>query len=156
MIIRRAEQSDSAGICRVHVAAVRELCAGHYSAEQIDSWVGSKEPSSYVESIDHLEMFVAEDFQTVVGFGQLNPETGKVEAVYVHPSAKHRGFGHALLARLEEAARSRRVYELHLSASLNSIGFYESAGYRRLSESRHRLRNGVEIPCVMMTRTLEN
>lgn len=139
----------------MHVAAVRELCAGHYSAEQIHSWVGNKEPSSYVESIDHLEMFVAEDSQTVVGFGQLNPETGKVEAVYVHPSANRRGFGRALLAQLEKAARSHHIQELHLSASLNSIGFYELAGYRPGSESRHRLRSGVEIPCVTMTRTLE-
>ena len=84
----------------------------------------------------------------------MNPAGGEVEAVYVHPSATRRGVGLKLLTTLEARAREAGLESLHLCASLNAVEFYERAGFARQELTSHRLANGVEIACVLMSKEL--
>lgn len=153
--LRAAADGDRPGIHAVHVAAIRGTCARAYSAEQISSWAGLLSPESYRDVIRKRVMLVATDGEAVVGFGQLNAETGEVDAVYVLPERQGEGIGRSLLSELERQARDRGVTKLELSATLNAADFYEHAGYERQRVAMHRLPTGVELHCIRMGKGLE-
>jgi putative acetyltransferase len=152
--IRPAVEGDGPGICTVHVRAIRETCARAYSAEQVTAWSGLLSPDSYRAVIRERVVVVATEGGAVVGFGQLDPEGGEVDAVYVLPERQGEGIGRELLEHLEEAARARALPVLHLSATLNAVSFYERAGYLRSASTLHRLPTGEDLPCERMAKRL--
>jgi GNAT superfamily N-acetyltransferase len=152
--VRRATPEDNEAIGRVHVRAIRRLCAHHYAPAEIAAWAAPRRPAHYVEAIRQKDFYVAEEAGAVVGFSTLNAAAGEVEAVYVAPEATGRGIGLQLLRVLEERACAQGVHTLHLNASLNAVPFYERAGYERQGLTKHRLTGGVEIACVLMTKEL--
>jgi putative acetyltransferase len=152
--IRKARPEDGEGIWRAHTQAIRELCKTHYAPEEIAAWAGLLHPESYQGVIISREFFVAEDQDRIVGFAQLHLTSGEVEAVYFHPSTARHGIGGQLLGKLEERAKENGLPALHLDASLNAVSFYTDAGYVPQREAKHRLQAGVEILCVVMTKTI--
>lgn len=152
--IRRAQKTDGKGIWHVHTQAIRETCKSHYAPEEIEAWAGRLQPSSYQMVIQSRELFVAEDNGTIVGFGQLYLPSGEVEAIYVLPRVVRQGIGTQLLCTLEERARVQGVKVLHLDASLNAVSFYKAAGFEPQREARHQLEPGVEIRCIVMTKSV--
>ena len=107
-----------------------------------------------VAAIRERFLVVSEDANGITGFGQLNQASGEVEAVYVLPDRQREGIGTALLRSLEEAARAAGLMQLSLSATTNAVSFYERAGYTRGASAVHRLPNGVDLPCIRMSKTL--
>ena len=154
MNVRPAADSDRPGIHAVHVRAIRETCSRSYSAEQISSWAGLLSPDSYTGVLQKRVMVVATDGAMVVAFGQLNPDTGEVDAVYVLPERQGEGIGHMVLSDLERRARERGLTTLELSATLNAADFYERAGYVRQRIAVHQLPTGVELQCIRMSKRL--
>lgn len=152
--VRPAELVDRGQILEVHVSAIRELCATHYTAEQIETWAGRLRADSYDRVLRERELLVAVEADVVVGFGQLDAVTGEIEAIYVRPSAARRGVGSGLLHALEDIARSAGLQELFLDASLNAIAFYERAGFRVVDERMHRFESGVGIACVRVVKLI--
>ncbi len=104
--IRRGAAEDAAGICAVHTSAIRQICSRVYSGSDIEAWAGGLTPESYRDPLATRVVLVAEENGAVVGFGQLKPDTGQVEAVYVLPGHTGQGVGGLLLRGLEAEARS--------------------------------------------------
>lgn len=154
LVIRRASSADSDFIGRIHMRAIRESCVSHYTPEKIAAWGITREPEFYLDAIRNKEFYVAEDDGVIVGFGTFNKEGAEIEAVYVSPDVVRSGIGLQILRTLEERAINLGVKELHLEASLNAVGFYERAGYKREKEAKHRLQSGIQIRCVMMKKVL--
>jgi N-acetylglutamate synthase-like GNAT family acetyltransferase len=152
--IRRAREEDADAVGRVHRSSIRELCRGHYTAEQIAAWSPPRPPGHYEKAIREKEFYVAEEGGRVVGFGALNVGSGEVEAVYVGPEAVGRGVGMKLLRKVEERARAAGLKGLRVDASLNAVGFYERAGYSLEDMGAHRLWNSVDLPCAHMSKEL--
>jgi len=141
-------------ICDIHRSSVRILARDHYSAQEIEGWVGGLIPASYEEVVQTRECFVAEKCGEIVGFGQLKAGSGRIEAVFVAPECSRQGVGVALLSHLESVADAQGIRCLQLSASLNSVEFYKRAGYREQGRGSHRLLSGKEIACVHMMKEL--
>ncbi len=152
--VRPATDEDRASICNVHVRAIRETCSRSYSPEQVSAWAGLLSPESYTAVLKERVLVVATEGGAVVGFGQLNPDTGEVDAVYVLPDCQGQGIGRVLLADLEAKARARGIRVLELSATLNALPFYTQAGYARRHPAVHRLPSGVGLECVRMSKEL--
>ncbi len=152
--IRPATDGDRPGICAVHVRAIRETCSRSYSPDQVSVWASLLSPDSYAVVLQERVMLVATDGASVVGFGQLNPATGEVDAVYVLPERQGQGIGQLLLAGLEDRARQRGLGTLELSATLNAEPFYKRAGYARLHAAVHSLPTGAELECIRMRKEL--
>jgi len=153
-MIRRATPAVAEGIFRVHRSAILDVASTRYTSEQIEAWAGKLSPASYTEPIENKIVFVADDAGQICGFGQLDPKNSMVEAVYVLPGHLRRGLGGRLLSALESIARASGLAQLTLDASLNSLPFYEQAGYRRVRSVGHELKPGVSIPCVVMRKEL--
>jgi putative acetyltransferase len=152
--IRKARPEDGEPIGRVHRSSIRELCGGHYAPEKIDVWARPRRPEHYERAILDKDFYVATEEGEVVGFGTLNAETSEVEAVYVGPAAAGRGVGTLILRALEGRARELGLKSLRLDSSLNAVGFYERAGFRREGTGEHRLGGVVDIPCAHMSKRL--
>ena len=153
-MIRHATINDMGAIFRIHTSAVREIAAAHYSPAQVDVWVGRKSAARFRESISDKVVIVDDEAGSVFGFAQLDTNTSTVEAVYVDPAYSRRGIGSRLLAALESSARASGTGELTLDASLNSVSFYESAGYAVVANSSHELAPGISISCIAMRKAL--
>ena len=151
--IRRAQQEDCESVLQVHIRAIKEMCIGHYSQEEVNLWSNVLKPGRYIKAIDRGPFFVATDGDAVVGFSSLNQERGEVEAVYVAPGYVGLGVGRRLLQALENEARDAGLTSLHLSASLNAVPFYEKAGYRSQNHTRHLLPFGM-VKCVPMVKEM--
>ena len=137
--IRRAKQEDRQSIWRIHIRAIKEICKSHYSEDEIKAWSGVLKPLRYKEAITSKTFFVAEDSDVVVGFGQLDQENGRVEAMYVCPDHIRRGIGRKILHALESVARESDLTLLNLWAFLNAIPFYKSAGYTAQQQTNYLL-----------------
>lgn len=142
--IRRATQEDIESIWNVHIRAIQEVCKSHYSPKEIEDWSEVLKPARYNEPIRRGSFYVAVDDNLIVGFGNLNQDSGEIEAVYVAPEYIGRGVGREILQTLESVARDLGLTILRLSSSLNAVHFYENAGYRRQKQKRYLL------PCEMV------
>ena len=140
----------------MHIESIRELCATHYTPQEIEAWVAQRTPEIYTEAIATRDFLAAEEQGTIVGFGQLNSDTAEVEAIYVSPSHVRHGVGGQLLRELERIAGNAGVRRLRVSASLNSVPFYSQAGYEVQDRGLHRLRSGIEVACVHMAKDLKS
>jgi GNAT superfamily N-acetyltransferase len=152
--VRPAQESDVDAIYRVHSDSIRSLCRERYTEREISAWIAFRPPEAYRQAFATRELFVAEWQGKVVGFGQLDPRRGEIEACYVAPEAVGSGIGAALLRRMEEQARRRGHAIVHLNATLNAETFYARMGYRWLGAARHRVAEGMELDCVRMQKVL--
>lgn len=141
-------------IHEIHVSGPRALATSHYGPQEIEAWVAQLSPESFSDSIASKVFLVGEVASQVVGFGVLEPQTATVEALYVSPAVARRGVGSALLCALESEARAVDLQLLHLRASLNSVAFWERAGYRVEREGLHRTRQGTDVRCAYMAKEL--
>jgi putative acetyltransferase len=150
MQIRPATEADADGILELHVRAIRETCSWHYTAEQIEAWVGPKKAEHYHEPIRDQRLFVAENAGRVVGFGDYDATRNEISAVYVDPDFGGQGIGRALFQVVIGELKARGFTEAEVDASLNSVPFYQAMGCRIMEQRLHTFRPGVSIPCVRM------
>jgi GNAT superfamily N-acetyltransferase len=112
-------------------------------------------PAAYLDALETRRLLVAADADgRVLGYGQLAPDEGVIEAVYVDPDFARRGVGRRLVTALEDEARALGLPGLMLDASLNSVPFYGALGYAHECWSRHSLGEGRSIACATMTKRL--
>jgi putative acetyltransferase len=98
------------------------------------------------------QFFVAvSDRERVLGFSSYRLVDGKHRtAVYVRCEAARMGIGTSLFQAAEEAARQHGAEEIHVSASLSAVEFYEDRGFEKLAAGEHRLSSGDLMACVFM------
>jgi GNAT superfamily N-acetyltransferase len=123
VVIRRAQDEDTQAIFEVHTRAILEVCATRYSASHVEAWVNRLPSGSHLWAIRSREFLVAVEDSRIVGFGQLDRDTGEIEAIYVHPHSLRQGIGSLLLRALEKAARAAGLSSLcKSSAKVRHIG----------------------------------
>ena len=160
--IRDAEPGDEVAIADVHAASVRGLAVDDYDDEQIASWSDS-EPDDFSLPAEGVCVVVAAEVGaddrgagagvTIEGFGAVDLESGEVRAVYVHPDHAGAGVGSAILGELEDRARAEGLTDLHLTASLNAVPFYERHGWTSTGPTEYEVGDGVELEAVEMEKS---
>ncbi len=152
--IRPARADDAPAILSIHTRAIRLSAVSHYTEAEVDAWAKRATPECHVDAMRTRRIVIAEvpgaDGPRIVGFGQLHPGEGIVEAIYVDPEYERQGIGTALFRALERDARAAGLPGLLLEASLNSVPFYEAMGCRQEGLDRHELAPGVHIACAVM------
>lgn len=111
-------------------------------------------PAKFDEVIRTMKFIVAEDDDDIIGCGFLDLETARIEAIFVRPDRVRRGTGTKLLMSLEQTARDAGLKSLHLTATLNAVEFYKSAGYTPRGKAKFRHPNGFELDGVSMEKRL--
>lgn len=153
---RQAEDGDARRVLSIKQTAI-ESTADTYSEAQIDAWRPTAEALPAFERAVNSEQFVvllAETGDVAAGYGVLNTEAARVEAVYVDPAHAGVGIGSSLVGQLETRARMLGLAAVDVVASVNAAPFYASLGYERV-EPRTRTIDGVDVEFVAMHRSLE-
>lgn len=101
-----------------------------------------------------LGFFVAEE-EGILGFFILGLDGAELNALYLHPDAVGGGIGRRLFEHAQHLARIDGVNELKLTSTLNAVGLYEACGFCRVRESVRVNPAGVELPCVLMVKSLD-
>jgi putative acetyltransferase len=150
--IRPAGLADAEAMCTLHKAAVRALCLGAYSAEEIDAWLSDRAPAAFRHAMTQggETMLVAERDGVVAGFASIKGTV--LFALYVDP-ARGRGAGRLLLAAVEDEVRRRGAAVLTLQATLNAVPFYRKHGFMRQDRSTVR-RGGRDLAVLDMIKAL--
>jgi ribosomal protein S18 acetylase RimI-like enzyme len=151
--IRLARPADNAAIAQVEHAAIMSHCAADYSARQLETWCERHSPEYYARVLETQELFVAEQEGRVVGFGQIDLETGQIKGIYVDPAASRKGVGEAILRHLEGIAKQHSWSTLRLVTSTSSVPFFEAQGYQVVGPFAHRLSEAVALPCMDMKKS---
>lgn len=152
--LRKATLEDTEDLARVHRESIRELCAAHYSADQIRTWTGVLKPEIYAPALEAKVFLVAESDQGILGLGMLDLETAEISAIYLAPRAAGQGLGRSILQELERTASAQGLDRLTVHATLNAEGFYRSQGYKPVERTFHSLPNDTRLECVRMEKDL--
>lgn len=150
MLIRPAMAADAEQIAAVHASAIRDVCGQEYEPSQIQAWLSGKTHQGYLRAIAERQVFVALRDDRVLGFGEIDPRTGEIFAVYVRPDCLRQGLGGALLQTLESCAAEHALRRLHLHATLNAIPFYEAHGFVLDAMTSYPLGPDTSLACASM------
>ena len=151
---RTATSADISSLWDLRTRAVRETCASHYTDELLAAWVAAPMPSSMPRMVEAGWALVAEDEGGLIGYAMVDLELGEVDAVFVERAHQGRGVGRRLLRALEEMAGAQGFGRVFLTASLNAVPFYRSAGYEPVHDEPYSHRSGLKIPAVCMEKRL--
>ena len=90
----------------------------------------------------------------VAGTGMINLESGKVDAIFVHPSHMRTGIGRQVLLHLEKLALDAGLVQLSLDSTLNAAPFYRKHGFVGDSVAKYESPRGISLDCIPMFKSL--
>jgi putative acetyltransferase len=152
---RQARRADADDLLRIKRAAIDAIADEHYDRHERAAWRPDDARETFAEAVesDQFDVLLAVVDDDPVGYGVLNADAGRIDALFVRPDHEREGIASSLLGQLEMRARMSDVEELTVVASTNATAFYEARGYReRGAESRTI--DGVEMAFVRMGRSL--
>lgn len=155
--LRAGTPADAEAILVVHVASIIANGPPTYSDRQVAAWAAKPEGTErYRDAMasESTEVVVAAADERVLGFGELDVESGEIESVFVDPEYAGAGIGSALLERFERRLRTEGFAVARLRAVLNAVGFYETCGYSRTERVTTTTTNDVEVDSVWMEKPL--
>ena len=152
--LRSAVADDADAIWAVRLRAIDRECRAHYPRDLIDAWLASPMPESFSALIEAEKFIVAASGTRIAGFAGFKPSVAEIEALFVDPEFTGLGVGRRLLTQLELLARELGLNRVTLKASLNSVTFYQSAGYVERGRGEHTSFSGLRLACVHMDKIL--
>lgn len=129
---REATPADAQTLWWVKHAAIDNIGSDAYSDEQLRAWkpTGEDVPDfkRAIES-DTFDIVIAELDDEAAGYGVLNVDEDRIDALFVHPEHAGTGIGTSLLGQLETRAQMYDISALEIVSSLNAKPFYQSLEY---------------------------
>ena len=153
---RQAEPVDAEAVLEIKQIAI-ETAGEPYSNEQRAAWRPTEEALPVFTQAMESEQFVVLLVETddgPAGYGVLNIDEARIDAVFVAPGHAGQGLGSSLVRQLETRAQMMGLADLTVVSSLNAQGFYESLGYEPY-EHRTRTIEGTELGFVAVRRHLD-
>ena len=152
-IIRKANQADAKAVWEIRIAAILNQCVGHYSMHDLQIWTGGILSPAFTDMVkEHFH--VATYSNQVIGTGMINAETGKIDAMFVHPNHMTMGVGKTMIKYLERLAQDNNLNQLSLEATLNAARFYRACGFVGEKIDKYESPTGVFLDCIPMIKEL--
>lgn len=153
---REAEVSDAQSLWWTKQAAIDDIETDQYTAAELRAWKPDGDAVADFERAiesDTFTILIAEVDSGTAGYGVLNRQDGRIDAVFVHPDHGGQGIATSLVRQLETRAQMHGISELTIVSSLNAEPFYESLGYRE-SGQKTRTIDGEPMAFVIVEKTL--
>mgnify|MGYP000017622586 CR=1 FL=1 len=157
---RAARSKDAKDMITVQFKAVQSIPKEDYTKQVLSAW--SPKPNSeriqwlaaFIKN-DNVRCFVATNKKSkVLGVAIYLIAEQCIRSLYVDPKHSGIGIGTRLLNKIEKFANKKAVDKLNLKASMNSISFYKSMGFKKIEEARQLLSNGSSMDTVFMEKAL--
>lgn len=149
---RHARPEDASRVLQIKQAAIEQIESSVYTDRQRAAWQPDDDAVSDFRSAiesEQFEILLAEQEEETAGYGVLNTERSRIDAVFVHPEFSNNGIATSLLRQFESRARMYGIDELKIVSSLNAKSFYELQGYWDFGRERRKI-EGVEIEFAIM------
>lgn len=147
--IRLSKPEDSEKILELQASSLKILSSS-YTPTQIKSLIRSQALVRFEGEIG----VVAEYQNNIVGFAALLIQSSQIAGVYVHPDFIRQGIGTQLLETIEKIAIDKGSKATHVISSLDSVNFYQAAGYKIIRESGFYSEEEIWVPCVNLEKQL--
>lgn len=151
--IEKANRKDARVALEIRNAAILNQCVGHYSMEILKKWTSGELSDQFMDAVE-ANCYVAIEDKQIVGTGMVNIETGKIDAIFVHPSHMRKGIGKKIIEFLEGIALSRGLKTLALQSTLNAAAFYRACGFVGNKVDTYTTSRGVSLDCIPMIKTI--
>ena len=132
-VVRRYRDEDAAACCDIIDSAIDGLPGLNAAAFALLR--STNTPSILGPELAGYHTVVYENDGVLLGVGALAGD--ELRRMYVRPEGQRRGIGRAILAALEQEARSRGLLELRTSAALPAARFYERNGFEAIGPREH-------------------
>ena len=152
MLIRPYHAEDCPVLLDLFRDTVTRVNSRDYSPEQVAVWVGCADPARWKRTLAQHVTLVAEMEGVVVGFGDIDPEMGYLDRLYVHADYQRMGIAAALCDRLEPLSKTGQVTS---DVSLTAQPFFLARGYRIVRRQMVE-RLGVLLLNAVMVRQLDS
>ena len=155
MNIRPFRDEDAPALARIFHAAVHDVAARHYRADQIAAWAPQvPDPARFVaRGVDGRILLVAVDEDDVpLACGDCELD-GHIDHLFCRPDHAGTGLAAALYAALEAAALGRGIRSLHVEASEPARRFFTKQGFATDARNDFDL-GGVAMHNFRMTKTI--
>jgi len=165
LVIRAASVKDVPSIVRIRLAALAEEEIRGFSAPEFATYSSTEELrkawSRENRLKDGFEVFVAEDEGRLVGFivFKMERDYGYIDNIVVSKEKQGKGAGRALVAYVEDIAKSKGCYLIKTDTTENtdgvpwkSYGFWIRMGYEDTGERLPTNYDFKEIPLIKRLR----
>jgi putative acetyltransferase len=154
-----ATSADAERLLRTRRHTVLGDRSGRYSQTILDAWAPIVSEERIFAEANALEnpsrvTIMALDEKNIAGLCSINTSEGLLQQCYVLPEYNNKGIARELVQRAEAIAKESGLKLLVLSSSLIALEFYKKQGYEELNNYLYDLGNGLQMPCVMMQKTL--
>ena len=150
-MIRTANSADYVEMDAVFRASAKAFCARSYDAATIDAWAGQPWPDRFKLGKENGdEQYVFTEDVRIVGFGCINPASGKIVSLFVHPEFSGRNIGQVILEYLMDRAATAGITVLKLDSSTNAVNFYKRHGFSEVGCSKYTTSGGLQMDSVQM------
>lgn len=133
MRIRKYSTEDAKEVSDLVVRNLLEINVKDYSCALMSSLSASYTPDAVNSAANEKDAYVVSEGGKVVATAALLDD-GWIHDVFVDPLWHCRGIGSALMAHLEDLAKSRGFRSVAIPSSITAVGFYDRLGYTRLRE----------------------
>lgn len=149
VIIRPYCSGDCQEMAQLFYETVHRVNCAHYTTDQLDAWAtGQVDLAAWDHSFQVHLTLVAQIGGEIVGFGDLDVETGYLDRLYVHYAYQRQGIATALCDQLERPCDGR-IITTH--ASITARPFFEGRGYQVVRQQQVE-RRGVILTNFLMER----
>ncbi len=129
MRVRTYEIGDTKQIVQLFYDTVHEVNIRDYTKAQVDAWAPANiDLETWTKSLSSKFTFVAEEGETIAGFGQLEAN-GHIDCFYCHKDFQRQGIGRIILGQIDAKARNLEIKRLFTEASITAKTFFESQGF---------------------------
>ncbi len=150
MQIRRFQKLDTSAIMTLFYETIHTINLRDYSETQVNAWAPKEmNYEQWEDSLHRHCTYVAEANQQILGFGDLELESGYLNRFYCHKGCQGQGVGKRILAKLIEEAQQHQIPRLHTEASITARPFFEKQGFVLVRQQEKPLRGQIFTNFIM-------
>ena len=151
--IKKAKREDARAAWEIRNIAILNQCAGHYSMDTLKTWTSGELSEDFIDAVEK-HFYVATYNNQVIGTGMINIETGKIDAIFVHPNHMRKGIGRKIVGFLEDIALSYGLETLTLESTLNAAAFNRAYGFEGNIVGTYISPKGVSLDSLPMAKVI--
>jgi GNAT superfamily N-acetyltransferase len=132
-IIRKAKPKDARRISTLRRQTLENVNKNDYPKPALEVLKKNYSPKSILERMVAREMFVLTDNNRILGTVEFNPESGRVQGLYIDYRYMGKGYGAMLMQYVEDFARSqkpKKIKKIILYSTKTAFPFYKKLGYK--------------------------
>ncbi len=155
ILVRKANDTDARAAWEIRNAAINSQCSGYYPPDDLKLWTGGDMTEKFVSTVVE-SLYVAVVGSQVIGTGMIDLDSGKIDAVCVHPNHMGTGVGREIMSHLEKLAIEAGLNQLKLDSTLNASSFYRTCGFVGYKVTKYKSPRGILLDCIPMKKSIRN